>query len=78
MSWAAHVADPRHSGRLLATGYSCRCQAALLDHTRLLHPVQVLLRAVAAGSAPVAEHAAVAGQLAPERHEEYRLAADPS
>ncbi|WP_035055679.1 D-2-hydroxyglutarate dehydrogenase YdiJ [Andreprevotia chitinilytica] len=43
LSWAAQVAGAE-PGRLLATGYSCRCQAALVDGVRLDHPVQVLLR----------------------------------
>jgi hypothetical protein len=37
----------------------------------------MLLRAAKAATAAMPAHAP-AGQLAPERHEEYRLAADPS
>lgn len=42
-SWGRLVTSPRFSSRLLATGYSCRCQAELVDRTRLQHPVQILL-----------------------------------
>lgn len=45
MSWAPLVG--RHAGRLLATGYSCRCQAKLIDRVELPHPVQVLADLVA-------------------------------
>ena len=44
LSWAQHLADPQSAGRIVATGYSCRTQAAIVDRTDLLHPVQVLLR----------------------------------
>lgn len=70
MSWAAVVADPRYAGRLLATGYSCRCQAAIIDRAQLLHPVQMLLRAVKGAAASVA-HEGTGGQPGVERHEEY-------
>lgn len=40
-SWARHVA--RNPGNLLADGYSCRCQAKLIDGRRLPHPVEALL-----------------------------------
>ncbi|MBV8400879.1 MAG: hypothetical protein JOZ17_19420, partial [Acetobacteraceae bacterium] len=46
LSWAHHIAEHGHSGRLLATGYSCRSQAALIDGLKLLHPVQALLRSI--------------------------------
>ena len=45
-SWAAHVGDPAHAGRLMATGYSCRTQASIADGVHLPHPVQVLLERV--------------------------------
>lgn len=77
MSWAPIVADPRHAGRLLATGYSCRCQAALVDRATLLHPVQMLLRALRAATAPRAEPAPP-NPLPAERHEEFRLATKSS
>ena len=40
-SWARHVAE--NPDGLLADGYSCRCQAKLVDGRRLPHPVEVLL-----------------------------------
>jgi FAD/FMN-containing dehydrogenase/Fe-S oxidoreductase len=43
LSWAAHVASTRKTDRLLATGYSCRSQVALIDGVALLHPIQILL-----------------------------------
>lgn len=43
MSWARHVAAHATGGRLLATGYSCRSQAKLIDGRRLSHPAQALL-----------------------------------
>ncbi len=48
LSWAGHVAKPDNAGKLLASGYSCRCQAALIDGVRLPHPVQALLAALRA------------------------------
>jgi len=48
LSWAHHLADPRHTGRLTATGYSCRSQVGIVDGVQLLHPVQLLLRRVKA------------------------------
>ena len=44
LSWGPILADARHAGRTLATGYSCRCQANLVDGLQLMHPVQLLLR----------------------------------
>ncbi|NEU94721.1 D-2-hydroxyglutarate dehydrogenase YdiJ [Bradyrhizobium uaiense] len=43
MSWAAHVATSAQSGRLLATGYSCRSQVKIVDGRTLPHPAQALL-----------------------------------
>lgn len=45
MSWQAFVQDPRYRRDLLATGYSCRCQAKLIDNVRLRHPIEALLKA---------------------------------
>jgi Fe-S oxidoreductase len=42
-SWAPIVAADRGHDTLLATGYSCRCQAELIDDVALPHPVQALL-----------------------------------
>jgi FAD/FMN-containing dehydrogenase/Fe-S oxidoreductase len=43
LSWRAMVARHGAGGRLMASGYSCRCQASAIDAIRLRHPVQVLL-----------------------------------
>ncbi|AZN35359.1 (Fe-S)-binding protein [Iodobacter ciconiae] len=40
-SWAKIVAE--QGDKLLATGYSCRCQVKLIDKKNLNHPVQALL-----------------------------------
>jgi Fe-S oxidoreductase len=48
MSWSKVVSDPRNVGRLVATGYSCRCQTELLAGAHLPHPVQLLLSRVKA------------------------------
>ena len=72
LSWSRLVSDPRHTGRLVATGYSCRSQASLMDGVHLLHPLQVLLARVKAGRSEVraTETRRSAGILA-EHHEEY-------
>jgi FAD/FMN-containing dehydrogenase/Fe-S oxidoreductase len=44
LSWGPILADSHHSGRITATGYSCRCQAKQLSGRRIDHPLQVLLR----------------------------------
>ncbi|MBK6007938.1 FAD-binding oxidoreductase [Ramlibacter ginsenosidimutans] len=70
LSWARIVAERGGNGRLLATGYSCRCQANLIDAVRLPHPLQVLSQTL---KEPVPE---LPVRLAPplveraERHEE--------
>jgi FAD/FMN-containing dehydrogenase/Fe-S oxidoreductase len=48
LSWARQLADPRHGGHVLATGYSCRCQVSLLRGKNLLHPAQALLHRIQA------------------------------
>ncbi|MCO5089527.1 (Fe-S)-binding protein [Bosea sp. (in: a-proteobacteria)] len=52
MSWAPIVARAGRQGRLMATGYSCRSQAKLIDAIELKHPIQVLTALVEAGSGP--------------------------
>ncbi|MDR9439282.1 MAG: FAD-linked oxidase C-terminal domain-containing protein, partial [Halomonas sp.] len=42
-SWQPVVENTDHSGKLLATGYSCRSQAKRLSDTALPHPLQGLL-----------------------------------
>jgi len=37
---------------VLATGFSCRCQAGPIDGVDLLHPVHALLARVKAGPGP--------------------------
>ena len=49
LSWKRIVADPRFTGRLVATGHSCRSQVAEIDGIRLLHPLQILLEALKLG-----------------------------
>ncbi|NUJ60732.1 hypothetical protein HUS66_14050, partial [Halomonas taeanensis] len=43
--------DPANTGRLLATGYSCRSQAKRLSDTSLPHPLQGLLETLKQASA---------------------------
>jgi Fe-S oxidoreductase len=70
LSWAEITSDPRYSGRLLATGYSCRSQAKLMEDVRLPHPVQVLLTAIK-GIEITARHTRRTPELlARSRHEE--------
>ncbi len=44
LSWAQVVNNPVNSGKLTATGYSCRSQTQRIDNIKLPHPVQVLLQ----------------------------------
>ena len=71
LSWGPILADARHAGRTLATGYSCRCQAALIDGLQLMHPVQLLLRVVKGGGVAHSPHANTASVREQEHHEEY-------
>ncbi|ABD88267.1 D-2-hydroxyglutarate dehydrogenase YdiJ [Rhodopseudomonas palustris] len=43
MSWGRQVKRWAQSGRLLATGYSCRSQVKIIDGQMLAHPAQALL-----------------------------------
>ena len=53
LSWGPHVARMGPAGHLLADGYSCRSQAAIIDGVRLRHPIEVLLAALdSAGRGP--------------------------
>lgn len=76
LSWRSIVAAPRHAGRLVATGYSCRCQTALVDGVELSHPIQALLarvkaaRAVPAGASPPRPSTPPAPTLAPAHHDQ--------
>ncbi len=44
LSWAQVVNNPVNTGKLTATGYSCRSQTKRIDNVKLPHPVQVLLQ----------------------------------
>jgi FAD/FMN-containing dehydrogenase/Fe-S oxidoreductase len=70
LSWKRIVGEPRHHGRLLATGYSCRCQADLMDGVRLPHPVQMLLQVVRHGAVAREEETSLPPMERLERHEE--------
>ncbi|MCJ0764223.1 D-2-hydroxyglutarate dehydrogenase YdiJ [Variovorax terrae] len=60
-SWKPILAERGRLGRTVATGYSCRCQASIVDGLDLMHPVQLLLRAVKSEPPPLrASHAALA------------------
>nr|WP_294867538.1 FAD-binding and (Fe-S)-binding domain-containing protein [uncultured Pseudogulbenkiania sp.] len=50
LSWKAIVGNRQGEGRLLATGYSCRCQTALIDGVALPHPASALLHALTPAS----------------------------
>ena len=43
LSWKEKVNDPTLQNKLVATGYSCRCQAKRLDALEIKHPAQILL-----------------------------------
>jgi Fe-S oxidoreductase len=51
LSWQEKVARHGNRGQLLATGYSCRSQAKLIDGIALRHPVEALRTVIAAGPA---------------------------
>ena len=51
LSWKEKVNDPELSDKLVATGYSCRCQVKRFDDTQIKHPSQVLLEHVKADRA---------------------------
>ena len=44
MSWKDVVQNPENSGRLVATGYSCRSQVKRYGDGKIPHPVQTLLQ----------------------------------
>ena len=72
LSWSKLVSDPRHTGRLVATGYSCRSQTSLIDGVHLLHPLQVLLSRVKAGEPEVrVTEVQRSPAILAEHHEEY-------
>jgi Fe-S oxidoreductase len=67
LSWANHLADPEVAGRVVASGYSCRSQASIVDGVDLPHPVQMLLARVKAKRDRPATPRGARG----EHHEEY-------
>lgn len=44
LSWSQVVNNPANTGKLTATGYSCRSQVKRIDNEKLPHPVQILLQ----------------------------------
>ncbi|TPE55622.1 FAD-binding oxidoreductase [Maribrevibacterium harenarium] len=48
LSWKDKVNDPALQDKLVATGYSCRCQVKRFDDAIIKHPAQVLLEHVKA------------------------------
>ena len=44
LSWKEKVTAPELSGKLVATGYSCRSQAKRFDDVAIPHPIQTLLK----------------------------------
>jgi FAD/FMN-containing dehydrogenase/Fe-S oxidoreductase len=48
LSWEKILAHPPRAGRVLATGYSCRCQANIMGGFALRHPLQLLLETIKA------------------------------
>jgi len=43
LSWSDVINNPANTGKLTATGYSCRSQIKRIDKVRLPHPLQVIL-----------------------------------
>ena len=43
LSWRRKLSAAKDVGRVLATGYSCRTQAAMMDDIHLPHPLQAIL-----------------------------------
>lgn len=43
LSWSQVVKNPANTGKLTATGYSCRSQTKRMDDVKLPHPLQILL-----------------------------------
>jgi FAD/FMN-containing dehydrogenase/Fe-S oxidoreductase len=50
MSWKKHIDETGNTGRLLATGYSCRSQVKRFGDSLLPHPAQALLAVLKAES----------------------------
>lgn len=71
LSWGPILGEAQNAGRTVATGFSCRCQAKLIDGLQLLHPLQVMLRALKAGPDEHKMHATRPSSRVQEHHEEY-------
>jgi Fe-S oxidoreductase len=67
LSWKSILAHPVNAGRTAATGYSCRCQVAIMEGLELAHPLQLLLRRLKSEDAARPRHASQV-----EHHEELR------
>ena len=67
MSWQSILADQANASRTVATGYSCRCQAAIMDGLELAHPLQLLLSRLKADPTATPKPA----QQVVDHHEEY-------
>lgn len=50
LSWKEKVNNTELTGKLVATGYSCRSQAKRLDNAAIPHPAQILLQHLRAAS----------------------------
>ncbi|MCO4786345.1 MAG: FAD-binding oxidoreductase [Marinomonas atlantica] len=48
LSWKEKVNDPTLNNKLVATGYSCRCQTKRMDDVSVKHPAQILLEHIKA------------------------------
>ncbi|WP_417506206.1 FAD-binding and (Fe-S)-binding domain-containing protein [Marinomonas gallaica] len=48
LSWKEKVNDPALYNKLVATGYSCRCQTKRMDDISIKHPAQILLEHIKA------------------------------
>jgi hypothetical protein len=59
MSSAPAVARHRDGGRLMASGYSCRCQVRAIDGADLPHPLQALLGLLDRKSSPVSSTSSI-------------------
>jgi len=71
LSWGNYLANPDYTGRIVATGYSCRSQAWIVDSIELMHPVQLLLSRVKANAAGIPMRLPSHEGVHAAHHEEY-------
>jgi (R)-2-hydroxyglutarate dehydrogenase len=71
LSWANYLEDPSYTGRIVATGYSCRTQAAIVDAVDLMHPAQLLLKRINAKPVGRLRRASAPESADGVHHEEY-------